>query len=292
MSSTRLLARFPDGIPQFSGSFGSNDTPPCAGGNLFQSHDYDLLWIVAGSGRWKLHNGAVLQAGRDDFILLPPFVPVVYSQVKAPLRLWYCHFTFRSVPSLLSRAIRDDFSTGGNVRVPMSFSRAEAPGVWRAYRALAGLRISQQNLWQLDRSLLALVSALVAFARSAPNRPGEEFGMHACVDTRVDGVLRRIDADPTVAWSVPALAHSAGLSPSHLHALLRKHLRYGVKRYLIEARLRRSAELLTAGSGEETPSVKAVSIQCGFTSQHYFARQFKTHFRVTPSAYRNGRPLL
>ena len=291
MFKPRWLVRLPNGVPQFTGVFGHNQHPLAGGKELFEFSDYDLIWVVDGRGEWRLDENLTLQAGKDDFVFLPSFTPSVYFQVAPPLRMWFCHFSFRAAPSRMPPHVRADYPTSDRALVPMVFSRREAPGVWAAYRALRQIRFSRRHPWQLERGVLSLVSALHDFATATEIPSGQEFGFRAGVQKRIQEILDRIDADPARAWTVAELAKTAGLSPGYLHTLCRRQLKYGLKHYLIRVRLRLAIRLLLTGEEKDRPSIKSISEKCGFSSQHYFCRQFRTFFCVTPSAYRAGSAL-
>jgi AraC-like DNA-binding protein len=100
-----------------------------------------------------------------------------------------------------------------------------------------------------------------------------------------------IESDPLRLWRVSELARHVGLSSGHLHSLCRAVLGKSLKRLIVEARLRRGIHLLKQRSDGTVPSVKEVSRACGFSTQHFFSRQFKKYFHLSPTAYRDGSEL-
>jgi len=106
------------------------------------------------------------------------------------------------------------------------------------------------------------------------------------MDRRVQTIIQRINVNPAHPWTIAGLAKSAGVSASRLNALCHQHLKHGLKRYLIMARLRHASRLLLAREPDGLLSIKTVSERCGFSSQHHFTYQFRKHFKCTPSNYR------
>ncbi|AXK35004.1 AraC family transcriptional regulator [Streptomyces armeniacus] len=81
---------------------------------------------------------------------------------------------------------------------------------------------------------------------------------------------------------VPAMLRLAGVSPAHLSRSMRTHHQTTPTAFVTELRLQRAAELLTATS----EPVTAVAQQCGFASQSYFTRCFRTVHGIPPREYR------
>ena len=288
------LIPFPEGVPTFTARMGLYKTVP---GHLpvqLLHRDYDIFWVVSGAAEWKLKDGTALRASRDQMVVLPPFVPAWVNETQAPMAFWYCHFEFRPPPQPLSPELQADFAgPGAAAHVPLFFTKREAPRVWSAYRDLSRLALGAGGEpWQVERGLITLVSELATFARSrrpdrARSRPFEALPL----DARVAELCRRIDLDPIFPWLVSELAQSVGVTPGHLHTLCRRVLGKSIKRYIVEARLRHAMKLLKETKNGEPMSAYEVSEACGFSSQHFFSRQFKSYFNMSPIEYRNGSAL-
>jgi AraC-like DNA-binding protein len=284
----------PEGTPAFNVSMGCYETVP---GHLpvQQLHnDYDIFWVISGEAQWTFRDGSTIRAGKDQFMILPPFVPVWIDESKPKLVFWYCHFVFRPVPERIRATHRADYTgPGARVHVPLSFTRKDAPLVWSAYRDLTEIKLDDlSEHWRFERGILTLIAELAKFAAESGGAPGQprRFDTEP-LDSRIAEIRRLIDDDPIHPWLVSELASVAGVSPGHLHALSRRVLGKSIKRYLIEARLRHAMKLLRERRNGELPSVYEVSEACGFSSQHFFSRQFKTYFNMSPLAFRNGSAL-
>ncbi|MCZ7646258.1 MAG: AraC family transcriptional regulator [Planctomycetota bacterium] len=293
MADPPPLLAFPSGVPYLSGGTGLYVDQPGRLPVLHLFHDYDLFWIVGGEATWTFADGLKLVAPTGSFALMPPYTPAWIRDTKPGLKLRYCHFAFRPVPPRVLGAPRDDaLGPGPDARVPLVFPAREAPGVRRAYAALAALDPRKPGTpYRTERAVLALLGELAAFARRRGQRADPRARMLRPArphDERVARLRERIDADPARAWRVAQLAADLDLSPGHLHELCRRALGRSLKRYLVEARLRLALRLLKERPGGIAPSVKDVADACGFSSQHFFSRQFKAHYQLSPLQYRNG----
>lgn len=79
-------------------------------------------------------------------------------------------------------------------------------------------------------------------------------------------------------------AAAAGISESHLTALLIRHCGSNFSEYLNRVRLKAAVELLCYS----TQSVKEVALSTGFRSSSYFVARFRERYGVSPGKARNG----
>ncbi|MCW8132612.1 MAG: helix-turn-helix transcriptional regulator [Planctomycetota bacterium] len=290
-----LLVPLPEGRPVYAGRLGRYVAAPGRLPVTVLHNDWDIFWVRRGQGVWELLNGERLTAGPDEFAILPPFTTAVTHEGRAPLDFWHCHFDFQPVQGRMIEPHRaDSLGPGRRATVPLVFTRREAPGVWRAYRALSLVDVEKPGEpWRLERAVLDLIAALAAFgeARARRRLPGRPFEPSEARDDRVRLIQRRIEAEPARRWRVAELADLVDLSPGHLHERCRAVLGRSLKRFIVETRLRRALTLLRERPGDRRPSVKEVSAACGFATQHFFSRQFKSYFGVGPLEYRDGATL-
>lgn len=278
----------PEGVPVFTGSLGRYGAVPGHLPAQLLFDDFDLLWVIRGRADLSLRDGARFSAGTGEFALLPPGIPATIDEGAPGLRFWFCHFGFRPVPRLLPAALRrDGAGPGAAAIVPLAFSGRDAPAVLRAFRALARVRAgSGEGCWRIERAVLDLAAALARFGEGRP-RGGEVLAGAPPLDRRVAEVRRRVEEDPGFSWTVPHLARSVGLSAGGLSALWRRSTAGSLKGFLVEARLRDALKRLRGRPGERPPSIREVAEACGYSSQHFFSRQFRTRFGTTPLKWRN-----
>ncbi|MGI4718119.1 MAG: AraC family transcriptional regulator [Janthinobacterium lividum] len=100
--------------------------------------------------------------------------------------------------------------------------------------------------------------------------------------SRLAALLARIEADPGLPWSTDAMARSAGLSVSRLHALFREELDASPHGWLLDCRLRQACAWL---AGSDRP-VAEIALAAGFSEQSALNRAMRRLLDTTPAAYR------
>ncbi|MBA2482459.1 MAG: helix-turn-helix transcriptional regulator [Planctomycetes bacterium] len=290
MRAEPLLAPLSFGIPTYSMRHGRVPWPADQKSFMLYN-DWDIFWVQRGEITVDLRDGRTLVAGPDEFAVLPPFVPAIVRTSKPGVMLCFCHFTFRMASTHLPPAQEAGFlGPGPEALLPLEFSRADAPAVCEAYRQLIDIAPSTGGKpWQVERALIGLVSELADFAVRRARAHGSGMVLEPRrMDPRLQSVRDRIASDPTKHWRVSQLASEVGLSPSRLHRLHDNFYGISLKHHIIETRLRMSLQLLRECRDGKRRSVREVSEACGFSSQNFFSRQFKSFFHISPLAYRDG----
>lgn len=103
-------------------------------------------------------------------------------------------------------------------------------------------------------------------------------------DPQIARALAAIHRDPQVAWSLDALAASAGLSRSAFCARFVKCIGEPPHRYLTRWRMQRATELLR----HEDMAIKQIAERVGFRDEAVFSKAFKKHVGMPPAAYRHA----
>lgn len=294
---------FPVGIPTYA--FPHGETSYTKGQDIapMVHPDWDMILVQEGEIIWEYKDGTNSRGVPGEFMILPPFVTVHRPPPKVAVKYLYCHFTFRTHPALLTDpkskypiakiVHQDSLGPGGDTLIPLHFSQVEAPGILAAYKKLFNIKQEYSDRpWRFERAILEIITELAAFAnrrkrnsktKSGSFKPGQD------QDYRIRQLCYRIDEEPEQDWRIYDVAKSYGISTGHLHLLCRKNLGKSLKEYLIEARLKKALQLLKErDSNGGFFSVKDVSLKCGFRSQHFFARQFKKNFQLTPLHYRKS----
>jgi AraC-like DNA-binding protein len=113
---------------------------------------------------------------------------------------------------------------------------------------------------------------------------GDEGWLKALRDPRIGKALAAIHGDPGRAWSISALARSAGLSRSLFVERFTGALAVPPLRYLSRLRMALAASLLSQGR----LSIAAVAHRLGYRSVPAFSRAFKRHFGDPPGQLRRA----
>lgn len=210
---------------------------------------------------------------------------------------------YEMVPgSILAGRADDEFTCthdhhrGGDRCLSLQFSRAfeevvAAPAGKLASRGLpplpalvvAGelLRGSAEgaNDVALDEAALLFIHrylGLVDAGRRQQARPGSRESRLAVE------VAMSIDANATTSLSLDAIANRTGLSPYHFLRIFTRVLGVTPHQYLVRARLRHAARLLS----EHDRAITDIAYDVGFTDLSNFIRTFRRAAGVSPRGYR------
>ncbi len=96
-------------------------------------------------------------------------------------------------------------------------------------------------------------------------------------------VVRHIEANLDQPLRVEELAGQAGLTTAQFERRMKRIFRLSPKQFITKARIEAATQLL-----EETEmSIGDIAIECGFSDQSAFTRQFRTTTGATPGAFRS-----
>jgi AraC-like DNA-binding protein len=283
-------AELPQGIPTTSGACDLYKWDKPAGKMRMIFNDFDLFLIVDGAMKWIWPNGLEARLGPGQFALVPPYSPVQVERLRTPTSYWFCHFNFRMLPKLIHTRLMDDFTfPGERVLLPLTFTKRDAPQVYSAYMQMAELKFgSGQAPFRYESALVRLVGELKHFGWNKGRQESKSEAVNSMpVDPRVSAIIQRINSDPARRWTSEELAADVELSTDRLNVLTRRITTKSIKQLIIEARFELAFRLLREEATQRA-SIKEVSARCGFTSQHFFCRQFKRLFKMTPSEFRDS----
>lgn len=102
---------------------------------------------------------------------------------------------------------------------------------------------------------------------------------------RINRVLRHIEQHLDARPDLDGLARIACFSPYHFHRIFSAMVGESVAAYVRRLRLERAAMQL----GHSDESVTQIALGAGYESMDAFARAFRAHFGMLPSAYRRRR---
>lgn len=264
---------------------------------VIQFDDWDLFHILEGHVAFEWAGGQRVEAGPGDFCLIPPHVHVRIVELKPTLRFFYCHFDFRHPHKPDTND--DAAALADGYHLPVCFGRNDAPEVAGALDVLLADHMRQDLpshplRWQLEAGLIRLLGQMVAMGKQRLEERQEErlrivlyehqAGMVG--DSRLRKLLLKIEASPAYPWSVAELASEVQLSTGRLHTLCKQRLGVSLKRYLVTARLRKAITLLKETTPTGRLPIHEVARLAGFSSQHYFTRQFQQYYGLPPGKYR------
>ena len=94
--------------------------------------------------------------------------------------------------------------------------------------------------------------------------------------------MTRIAANPEKKWDFESEARAMSVSLNHFNRLFRKYHKSSPHHSVIQARMRKAADLLLHSDA----SVAEIALTVGVENEFYFSRLFKKQFALSPSSYR------
>ncbi len=94
--------------------------------------------------------------------------------------------------------------------------------------------------------------------------------------------MHLLEARPSYAWSLTALADELHLTPGHLVRVFKAATGLPPMAYLNRLRVEIAADRLLH---TDSP-ISQIGHLVGWPDQNYFARRFRAHYGMSPSAYR------
>lgn len=101
---------------------------------------------------------------------------------------------------------------------------------------------------------------------------------------RINQALDFIDQNLGMAFTLDELSAVANFSKYHFHRIFFSIVGEAPFEYVLRLRLERAASMLKMPSNN---SLTEIAYQCGFSDLSIFSRNFKKHFGIPPSAYKN-----
>ena len=108
--------------------------------------------------------------------------------------------------------------------------------------------------------------------------PGADDGDYAAMSAAIDHIHRHFDE----ALRLPALAELAGLSVYQFDQRIRALFHVTAGQYLVKVRIDAACKRLTGGNDP----IAQIALDCGYSDQSAFSRQFKQVVGISPMAYR------
>lgn len=162
--------------------------------------------------------------------------------------------------------------------------------VIRATQAVASTRriaelLQEESLHEsAGREVLVarLTEALfVLAARECLSRPEARGVLAGIAEPRLHRALGALHAEPERAWTLEALARTAGMSRTAFAAEFQRRLGTTAMGYLLRWRMRRAAEMLH----DDAASVEEIAHRVGYVSVASFIRAFARVHGVTPGKF-------
>ena len=253
--------------------------------------DCQLIYIVSGSASFEMA-GKRLELSPGHCIFYGSDSPHrLAASPDSPLTLSSIHFSW-DAPSpepvhpvpLIRSCSEQQLSMPARVYT-ITVEGHGAVEMWNLFRVegLDGLfqRIAREFLYREPGSaavlrgyMLQLLATLLRFQIDKRFRAANERG-------KIAAAVEAIRRQPAKDWSTPELAAIAGYHPTYFASLFREATGYTPKHYLILERIKQAQLLLL-----REKSIEAVASRLGYSSVHYFCRNFKAVTGWTPGEFR------
>lgn len=101
-------------------------------------------------------------------------------------------------------------------------------------------------------------------------------------DRRIVKITREMEDQPESRLSYEQWCARSGLEKTYFYKLFNRETGMTPKQYLLRVKMKKAAALLL----ETRQSVTAISQLLGYDSVHYFSKQFKSYYAMSPIQYR------
>lgn len=262
-------------------------------------HDHDFIEIVIVTGGYGVHvtphGEQVVQTG-DTFILLPGAWHGYRNSEL--LNLSVCGVNAKLLKDELSWM--ENHSLLGNLlwRAPVTMDRQ---GIFPVQLPDEALEVCQKHLYRLqqieDQSfefvqpqqiayLILFLNDLALAVANVLQATSEQVKAHLTQNDQLHPIVfkatRLMEENLAYSWTLKELSKRLGVAISYLIRLFNVSVHQSPLEYLSQQRLKRSARLLL----HSEISVAAVGTEVGWSEPAYFSRRFKSHFGLSPRAYR------
>ena len=226
--------------------------------------DYHLLYVTKGAVkvRYELEEHT-LSAG--DFVIYPPHSPQWYERSRESCDRWI-HFNGFQVEEILA-----DAKIGPGV-FGCRFSN-EIKAIFD--RITPRTDAKRANCYDFETG--HLVSLLYALGNTLAGNSTE-------LDSRISDCIAFINDNYSSCLSIAQLSAVCNLSESRFLALFKQELGISPISYLQNLRMEQAKHLLMSTS----LAVSEISASVGYDDPLYFSKLFKSHFGISPKAYREN----
>ncbi|HSI56725.1 MAG TPA: AraC family transcriptional regulator [Ideonella sp.] len=245
----------------------------------------ELFLQVAGWTLFRFPQGE-LHLGPGEALLLPPRLLHAERVGQADSGEPFCNLVVYAEAGTLSCHLAHETAPGRPGILYLETSRhAQAARIhdWLAEAAQLGepgdghAAASRWAAAQL-RSLVAAATIGALRALDDPQDPAQP--REPAPIARVRVLVQNQLGDP--ALSVRHLAAHVGCTPDYLSHLFARTTGEHLAAFIVRQRMERAAHLL----GKSEMAGKEIAWACGFATASYFTRSFRTHFGLTPKAWR------
>jgi AraC-like DNA-binding protein len=254
--------------------------------------------VLEGAVRLEVDDVQPLAIGAGDLALIPAAYDFTVSSMTAEPPPWGSNLPFEVGPDLFRLGDQKGAPDARMLIGHCSFGSPDArllvsllPTVIHARgepRLLHLIRLAMDELRGDRPAREAIVPRLmevlfIETLRSAgPDLPTGI--LRGLGDERIAAAIGRIHAEPTVSWTIPALAQAAGMSRSTFFDRFRRMVGMPPMEYLLHWRMVLAKQMLE----ESGVSISEAAHRVGYASASTFSVAFSRHVGKSPSGFVRG----
>lgn len=252
--------------------------------------DCQLLYLISGHACIAL-GPQEFELGPGDCVFYGTNTPhIIISSDSDPMNFLSMHFSWEkespepdspvekievcsrkelSIPPLSYSVDVEDY---GNVVIPHHMVVPNIEGLFM--QIVREYRFEERGYSAVLRGLLTQLLVVIVRHQINEYRTTEAW-------RKISSALEAIRKQPNRSWKTAELAQLCGYHPTYLAEIFKEMTGHSPKHYLILERIRKAKQFLL-----ETESVEKVADHLGYTSVHYFCRNFKEVTGLTPTEFK------
>lgn len=252
--------------------------------------DFQLLYVLSGNGTIQLGNETIhLHTGECVFYGMESPHMLIASELD-PFSFMSIHFewnTQKTVPTHPVHGIKDCTLADLQQPAPTFLLNVEpyreivfpnhiiAPPIDHLFSQIVReYRFEEPGyVFTLKGLLIQLLSAIIRHVAEGTYSTGER--------RKIAPALEAIRKQPEIQWSLRELAEVCGYHPTYFSNIFKETMGFTPKQFIIQERIRKAKQLLL-----EEKTIEEVALKLGYTSIHYFSRNFKASTGLTPTEYK------
>lgn len=228
-------------------------------------HDYYLIYII--SGKMQLISKNITgEALIGDVVIFPP--KKEYGHIhpeNEKLNYLWVHFTGSDVEKILN-----EYGIGV---FPQVNKTSEKNHIQTRFQRLFDCFLKNDEFREKDLTA-SLNKLLIEIARAIRDKDEPRKSLSKS--------LRYINDNYSTAIKIPDLAKMENMSMTSFNMNFKEQIGVSPTKYIINIRMNMAKELLEAS---DLP-IKEISLMCGYSDYHFFAKVFKKNIGTSPKNYR------
>jgi AraC-like DNA-binding protein len=232
--------------------------------------DYYLIhYIVSGKGSYTV-NDKTYELAENDGFLIPPGVKTFYcADTNEPWTYYWVGFNGTEAKRILNHAHLNEHNVVFNYKID---NRLIDILYTITQTVNAAENVEYSSLGYLYR-FLAILIAKHNLEDETGKKSSESYSSRA---------IRYIEENYTKNLKVSDITKMLKIDRSHLFRIFKEDLQISPQQYILKFRLNKACTLLRSSNF----SLGEISELLQFSDPMYFARIFKKHLNISPSAYR------